>query len=44
MDKDASKSGDQRGGNDRRQDQDPAFPGPERREGDRRNTGKSAPK
>lgn len=44
MDKDANKSADQRGGGDRRQEQDPAFPGPERREGDRRKTGKTTPK
>jgi hypothetical protein len=44
MDKDASKPADQRAGNDRRQDQDPGYPGPERRAGDRRKKSSSAPK
>lgn len=36
MDKDPTKPADQRGGSDRRQDNDPDYSGPERREGDRR--------
>lgn len=43
MDKDAKKPADQRGGSDRRQDQDPAFPGPDRRTGDRRTKKKPGP-
>ena len=36
MDKDPNKQADQRAGKDRRQDGDPAYPGPERRVKDRR--------
>lgn len=36
MDKDPNKPADQRGGKDRRQDDDPDYGGPERREKDRR--------
>jgi hypothetical protein len=36
MGKDASKPGDKREGKDRRQKDDPDFPGPERRVSDRR--------
>ncbi|HEX4694786.1 hypothetical protein [Sphingomonas sp.] len=43
MDKDANKSADKREGSDRRQEDDPNFPGPERRVGDRRK-GSPAPK
>ncbi|WP_293991837.1 hypothetical protein [Sphingomonas sp.] len=43
MDEDAKKPADKRGGTDRRQGEDPDFPGPERRVGDRRKD-KPAPK
>ena len=36
MDRDAKKQGEQRGGEDRRQDSDPDYSGPERRVKDRR--------
>jgi hypothetical protein len=36
MDKDSNKPADQRGGEDRRHEDDPDFGGPERREKDRR--------
>jgi hypothetical protein len=36
MDKDPNKQSDQRDGGDRRQDDDPDYDGPERREKDRR--------